>query len=115
MDDEDGDPDDLALLFETELMSRGGGGRGGKDRKFSGGGSRNKRDFKRRDNKDRKFRRDSRDFKSRRDYDSRDFKRRRDYDSRDFKRGSNPDRICRELYGRDYRYSDRLEECVPDF
>ncbi len=42
-------------------------------------------------------------------------KRRRDYDSRDFKRSRNPNRICRELYGSGYRYSERIEGCVPDF
>ena len=82
-DEEDPDNAELAL-FGNEFMSRGGRRVGNRRR--------------------RNFRRNNRNFRGRRK-----FRRRNDF-RRSFSRNSN--RFCRELYGRNFRYSSSLGDCI---
>ena len=95
-DEEDPDNAELAL-FGNEFMSRGGSRRNFR-------GSRN-------------FRRNNRNFRGRRNFRRRnDFRRGRNFRRNDFRRGRgfsrNSNRLCRELYGRNFRYSSSLGDCI---
>ena len=94
IDEDEEDPDNAELaLFGNEFMSRGD---------FSG--SRN-------------FRRNNRNFRGSRNFRRRnDFRRGRNFRRNDFRRGRgfsrNSNRFCRELYGRNFRYSSSLGDCI---
>ncbi len=89
-DEEDPDNAELAL-FGNEFMSRGG-------RRV---GNRNRR---------------RRNFRGSRNFRRNDFRRGRDFRRNDFRRGRgfsrNSNRFCRELYGRNFRYSSSLGDCI---
>jgi hypothetical protein len=93
IDEDEEDPDNAELaLFGNEFMSEGRGGR-------RVGNNRRRRNFRR----GRNFRRN--DFRRGRDFRRNDFRR-----GRGFSRNSN--RLCRELYGRNFRYSSSLGDCI---
>ena len=109
IDEDEEDPDNAELaLFGNEFMSRGGS-----RRNFRGSRNfrRNNRNFRGRRN----FRRRN-DFRRGRNFRRNDFRRGRDFRRNDFRRGRgfsrNSDRFCRELYGRNFRYSSSLGDCI---
>ena len=109
IDEDEEDPDNAELaLFGNEFMSRGGSRRNFRGRRNF---RRNNRNFRGRRN----FRRRN-DFRRGRNFRRNDFRRGRDFRRNDFRRGRgfsrNSDRFCRELYGRNFRYSSSLGDCI---
>ena len=106
IDEDEEDPDNAELaLFGNEFMSRGDFR--GRSRNFR----RNNRNFR----GSRNFRRRN-DFRRGRNFRRNDFRRGRDFRRNDFRRGRgfsrNSNRFCRELYGRNFRYSSSLGDCI---
>jgi len=104
IDEDEEDPDNAELaLFGNEFMSEGRGGR-------RVGNNRRRRNFR----GGRNFRRN--DFRRGRNFRRNDFRRGRDFRRNDFRRGRgfsrNSNRFCRELYGRNFRYSSSLGDCI---
>jgi hypothetical protein len=98
IDEDEEDPDNAELaLFGNEFMSEGRGGR-------RVGNNRRRRNFRRND------------FRRGRNFRRNDFRRGRDFRRNDFRRGRgfsrNSNRFCRELYGRNFRYSSSLGDCI---
>ena len=96
IDEDEEDPDNAELaLFGNEFMSEGRGGR------FVGN---NRNNFRRR-----------RDFRGSRNFRRNDFRGSRNFRRNDFGRGRdfsrNSNRFCREMYGRNFRYSS-LGDCI---